>query len=282
MHRWMACLIVLVVVASSSAKTLEEVEKAVTEAMDQHKSVRCKVEMVQDINTGMFKSKTLVRGTLEFKKGKEDLHRSRMEMKGKMSMEVMGNAQQQPMEMLMIDDGQYQYTMMVTGQRRTAIKGRRDPNNALGGKQFFKLQREMATLKLLPDEKAGEVDCYAIEATPKRPMPMFARSVTHISKKTGIARKMTIFDKQGKETMTVRTSDIRLNVDIPDDRFVFKVPAGVTLRDMTKLPSSRPASRPAGPGMKENRRTREPPDLEAILKRLQEQKKQRNEQEEKK
>jgi len=273
MHRWIIGLVVLMFAVPLPAKTLEEVEKAVIEAMDKHRSIRCKVEMLQDVNVGMFKSNTSARGIFESKKNKDGEYRSRIEMKGKMRI---SNAMEQPMEMLAIDDGQYQYTMTVTGQRRNAIKSRCDPNNVLGGKQFFRLQRKIATLKLLPDEKIGNVNCYVVESTPKKPNPMFSRSVASIDKKTGIALKMAVFDKQGNEIMTMKLSDIRLNVDIPDARFVFKVPKGVMLRDMTK-PTSRPASRPAGRGAKGSNDGKEKPDLEAILKQLQERRKQRGE-----
>ena len=273
MHRWIVGLVVLIFAVPLSAKTLEEVEKAVIEAMDKHRSIRCKVEMLQDVNMGMFKSNTSARGIFESKKNKDGEYRSRIEMKGKMRI---SNAMEQPMEMLAIDDGRHQYTMTVIGQRRNAIKSRRDPNNVLGGKQFFELQRKIATLKLLPDEKIGNLDCYVVESTPKNPNPMHSRSVAYIDKKTGVALKMAVFDKQGKEVMTMKLSDIRLNVDIPDARFVFKVPKGVMLRDMTK-PATRPASRPAGRGVKGSNGGREKPDLEAILKQLQERRKQRGE-----
>jgi outer membrane lipoprotein-sorting protein len=279
MHRWIVALVVLLFAVPSSAKTLEEVEKAVIEAMGKHKSIRCKVGMFQHVDTGMLKSKTVAHGTFETKKYSEDKYRSRVELKGAMKMEVMGKAQKQTMEMLAIDDGQHQYTLMVTGQKRTAIKGRRDPNNVFGGKQFFELQREKSTLKLLPDEKVGDADCYVIESKLKQPIPMFSRSVTYIDKKTGITRKMIAYDKLETEMMTAQTSDIRLNVDVPDDRFVFKVPKGVILRDMTKV-ASRPASRPAGWGVRGDGKER--PDLEAILKRFQEQERRRDEQREKK
>lgn len=274
MHHWMVSLVVLACAVPSSAKTLEEVEKAVVEAMERHKSIRGGVEMIQNVDTSILKSKTSARGAFEMKKYPEGTYRSRIEMKGKMSMDVMGTVQEQPMEMLAIDDGQYQHTLMVTGQRSHAIKGRRDPNNVFGGKQFFELQREKSTLKLLPDERIDDADCYVIEATPKQPLPMFARVVTYIQKQTGVARKMSIFDKQGKETMTIKTSDIRLDVDIPDERFVFKVPKGVIMQDMTRT-ATRPASRPASRGAGRGNAGEEVPDLETILKRFQEQKQQR-------
>jgi outer membrane lipoprotein-sorting protein len=272
MHRWTGFVSVLLFVVPASAKTLEEVEKAVTAAMEKHKSVRCKLDMRQQVDTGMLKSKTSANGTFECRKNKDGKYSSRTEMKGRMKMEVMGNAQEQPMEMLMIDDGQYQYTLMTTGRKRHAIKGQREASNAIGGKQFFELQRQMATLKLLPDEKLGDVDCYVIESTPKTPIPMFAKSVNYIDKRRGIALKMVAFDEKGKEMMTMKSSDIRLNVDIPDSRFVFKVPKGVIMRDMTKA-ASRPSSRPTGSGASGGSAGQETPDIEAILKRLQEQQK---------
>jgi hypothetical protein len=62
-----------------------------------------------------------------------------------------------------------------------------------------------------------------------------ARIVNYFDKKTGIGLKTVSFDEKDKAVMTSVTTDVKINADIKDDRFVFKAPEGVQVVDMSNM-----------------------------------------------
>jgi hypothetical protein len=137
----------------------------------------------------------------------------------------------------MIFDGKYHYTLMISGQEKSAFKMANDKSvnmNPNDGQAVFAAQRQAGDLRLLPDESVGGKACYVIETVHKSAGDEAsgkAMMVTHYDKKTGVGMKTVSYDQNGKVIMTSETTEVKTGLSIPDDRFVFKVPAGVQVID---------------------------------------------------
>jgi len=246
MVRRTICLAVVLVVgcamAARAAETLESVEKKIAEQAGKYKTLQETMHMVSDMSFGEgMASKTTMETQMQaMRKGDKVL--SRMDSKSKTVMK-MGDqpAQTQEANMLAINDGEFVYTLTDAGGQKMAQKSKPDPKTAgdpLDVKRSFDAMRKSFNLKLLPDESVDGKDCWAIEAIAKDakdPNMPIARTVSYYEKKTGIAVKAVSYDKAGKVASTMTISDVKVNADIPAERFVFKAPPGVEVMDMTKM-----------------------------------------------
>jgi len=222
---------------------LADVEKKIVEARAKYKSVQTKTKTTQGFKSEQMEMKSETIGIQEFKKKGDKLTLSRVEMTSKGTQKVKGQpAEKIDTKVLMIDDGKFVYTLNTMGKTKMAIKMKRTPG-MFEGKAHFKELRKHFTLKLLPDEKVAGKDVYVIEAKSKNENPLSSKAIHYFDKKTGIGLKMVSYDKKGKAVMTSVTTDVKLNADIKDDRFVFKAPEGVQVTDMTKMgqPDKEPA-----------------------------------------
>jgi outer membrane lipoprotein-sorting protein len=103
-------------------------------------------------------------------------------------------------------------------------------------------------LKLLSDDRVDGIDCYRIEANVKgRPQAgQPAKSVYAFAKDSGMLVQIKNFNDKGEDIGHETYSDVKVNEKIDPQRFVFKAPEGVTVRDRGPAASSGPRP-PAGP-----------------------------------
>ena len=226
------------------AETLEEVQKKLTERALSYKSLAYKQTLVSDTKIGD-DAKTHVEsdGTIEMlRKGEEYIVRS--EQKMKTSSEYAGQKTDQSMRMLMIYDGEYFYTLSESEHGKQAMRQKMANLNNLIKKDMFKELEEAWDLKLLPDEKVNGRAAWVLEMRPKKQtangqpnqaQEFYSRMVHWYDQETGIALKSIGYDKAGKESMKMTASDIKVNPDIPAERFKFTPPEGVPVIDMDAL-----------------------------------------------
>ena len=250
-------VVALFVTGSVLGDKLEEAEKKITEARAKHKSVQTKSKTTQEFKSEQMEMKSETVGTQEYRK-KDGRYLLRVEMKTKGTQKIKGQPDQKiDTTVLMIDDGKFLYTLNTMGTSRTATKMKRNPD-MFEGKAYFKQLRKHFTLKLLPDEKVDGKDAYVIETKPKTDNPATSKAIYYFDKKTGIDLKMVSYDGKGKAVMTTVTTDVKLNAEIKDDRFVFKAPEGVQVADMTKMGQQEQEPTPS----KEEKATTEAPEEE--------------------
>jgi outer membrane lipoprotein-sorting protein len=60
------------------------------------------------------------------------------------------------------------------------------------------------------------------------------KQTLHFRKDSGMNVKMIGRDKSDKVVFSHELQDVKLNTDVPADRFVFKAPPGVEVMDMTQ------------------------------------------------
>jgi outer membrane lipoprotein-sorting protein len=246
------------------AEELDAIEKKVVEQLDKIKSLTSRMAMTQDIKDENMSNKMRSDGTFEYmKKGEKSFFRTDMKMTGETAMKG-AEPQKLDGQMQLISDGDVTYIFNEQGPMKMAYKTKADKNMNLVDKDMFKRLKEDHELKVAADADVDGKSCYVVEATPKKPSGPMTKMVYYMQKDSGLTVKTVGQDKDGKELVVTHMSDIKLNVDIPADRFVFKAPEGVTVMDMTgagghggaggEAPppagESPPPPRPAGGGEK--------------------------------
>ncbi len=225
-------LALLVGAPAASAKTLEEVEKEIGEKYSKLKSLEQKMKFTHEMKTEGFEMKSKGETLFEYKRSGDKAYKYRNEMKTKSEQKIQGEEKKEDSEILTIHDGEYLYSYMVSGDQKRATKAKIDPKlhtDPFDQKTLFESHREHFKMKLLPDEEVDGKSTYVIETTPKdaENNPVAGKTLTYYDKKTGISIKSVSFDKDGKKTGEYVTTDVKIDGNISDDRFVFKAPPGV-------------------------------------------------------
>jgi outer membrane lipoprotein-sorting protein len=234
-------LVSVVVVAAARAASLEEVKKQIVESLGKHKSMQMTSKITQDYRSDDFTLRSTGEVKVEYKRKGEKGFLSRIESKSSDVRKMKDQPEEKKtVSMLNICDGEYMYILTVDGDQKSAMKQKMDPKvnaNPFEGTQAFDLLEKDHVLKLLPDETVDGKSCYVLEMTPKEKdkNPQFGRAVHHYEKKTGLALKTVMYAADGKPSLTSVTTDVKLDGDIPAERFVFKAPAGVEVVDMSKM-----------------------------------------------
>lgn len=215
---------------SAAADAVDDVIKKLDEANAKIKSYTAKMKMDQKMDMGGMKSSTEMSGNIEFarKGGKEMI---RTDMDSKMTTEGGGADMKIVQKSLMVSDGEFMYMLVDTIDG--PMKGKNcTKNKAQADSMSAKNIKAMGDAKALPDAKIEGEDCYVFEVMMKQGMPGM-KQVLSYRKSDGIAAKVvTIMNEKEIGTMTM--SDIKVNTEIPADRFVWKAPEGVECVDMTK------------------------------------------------
>lgn len=217
------------------AESLEDAEKKIIEAYKNTKSCSAKMKMTTEMATSGMTMKQDLDGSLDWSR-QGDQVKFRTEFKGAMVQNMGGNETKSDVDMTAVYDGQYMHTLMTNMGQTMAMKQKLDPKMAsFDAEMTLKQLKEQANLTLLADEKVDGRDCYVIEATMKAQDPMnpMAKQKIYFTKDSGTTVKMLAFDKDGKTVMTMDVSDVKLNQEIPADRFVLAIPEGVQVMDMT-------------------------------------------------
>lgn len=144
---------------------------------------------------------------------------------------------------LVIDDGEYLYNMQTqmgkpNASREKSDTAKRDPA-ANERKAMFETLTKENELKALSDERISGVDCYRIEATARgaRGAGLPAKSVFAFAKDTGMLMQVKNFNDKGEDIGHETYSDVKINEKLDPQRFVFKAPDGVTVKDRGAAPA---------------------------------------------
>jgi len=231
-----ACLMAVSLTAVVRAgDSVEDVEKKLVEAHSKIKSYTSKTKTVQNFDMGQGnKMSSDYGGTIEWKRDGEK-HLFRTEMKGTTTQSMGGTDNKMDVSVLMISDGNFLYSLSEQMGQKMAIKQKPDTSMTGDPKKLFDKIHSDNTVNLLPDEKVDGVSAVVFEVIPKDESgggPV-AKSIMYFAKDTGINVKVVGKDKDGKEVFTNSSTDIKLNTEIPNDRFVFTAPEGVEVMDMT-------------------------------------------------
>lgn len=242
------------------ADTLEEVENRIAEAIQKHKSLIITMRVMFDRKLGALEVKSKSETVSEYRILGDGHWLARIETKQRGTLRFQDAPERKTeSSTLTIRDGTHNYTYYESEERKHVMKSRIDPErltDPLGVRAQFKALRDSVVQKLIRDETVDGKRCYVIETTLRKEEAAhedldFVRSVTWYDKESGVMLKAAGYDESGREVMSFVTTEVRIDADIPDDRFVFKAPAGVDVVDLDALeeeahdgrPDDRPAAR---------------------------------------
>lgn len=236
-----SCLIVAVVAIATghvlAGETLESVEKKIVEQWEKHRSVSASFAMTQNMETSGMKADSTSEGTYEYMKDGER-HLYRMDMTTTMVQDLGGQTMKSLSKIMMIDDGEFQYTLAEVQQLNEpmVIKAKSNPTKINGcGKAMFDSLHKQYDLKLMPDKTVSGKSVYVIQGTPKATSSAPRGGFFYYFRKDiGMPVKIVYLDKDGKTVQTMTYSDIKLNAKIDRNRFVFKAPDGAQFKDTTE------------------------------------------------
>ena len=215
--------------AAVSAETVEEVSKKIAAASEKLNSFSAKTKMVIEMKQEGFSMVSTTDGTTEMlRKGSDFLLRS--ENKSVSETNVGGNVTKQESSVLYVTDGSFAYSISEAAGTKSAQKMKLEKPEV----DPFKVWRNTAELKVLPDSSSDGRAAWVIEATPKPDQSGQGKTVIHYDKESGQMIKMVTYTPDGKPMSTMTYSDIKINDKISPDRFIFKAPPGVEVQDLSK------------------------------------------------
>jgi outer membrane lipoprotein-sorting protein len=217
------------------ADELEKVEKKLAEGWKKHKSMTAKFTMVTKMEQPGFAMESTSKGTQEtMRKGEQLLFHT--EMTTTTVQKVGDQESKSESKMTVVCDGTHTYTLSEMMGQKTAVKSKVNPQSVGDPEATFEFLRKDYTLKLLPEETVEGRKTFVIEATPKQTQPMGpGKSVYFFLQDEGALVKMVASDQAGKPMTTMTYSDIKFDVKIDPQRFVFKAPEGVQVMDQTAV-----------------------------------------------
>lgn len=245
--RWAVVAGVLVGLATVTAAgdDLASVEKRLQAAWEKHKSMACKMKSTGRMTLGDSTAETMAEGTCEYLR-KEGKTQTRLELKTAIVQKVGEEEMKMDQEVLLIVDGQHQYTLASAMGQKMAMKSDIDPQFSGEPKALFAQLHKDSELKLLPEETIDGRKTFVVEATPKATgAKPFSRSLSYFDQEHGVLLKSVQYDASGAAVQTSTYTDVKIDVDIDPQRFVFKLPEGVPLMDQTKKPGA--TEEPAAP-----------------------------------
>jgi outer membrane lipoprotein-sorting protein len=245
------------------ADTLESVEKTIIEKAGSLTAYQGKMVSTQNMQNPQMKYEAQNDMTYEcLKKGDKWLYRT--EGKTKSVSVVEGQEQKQDVNMLIVCDGQFVWTLTDANGQKNVMKTRPEGEfSMVTDKTYFENMQKDYDLKLMPDETVDGKPAWVIQATSREPATEgdAATMITYFDKETGISIKTVGKDTAGKVIMTSVTKDVKVNAAIPADRFVFKAPEGVPVMDLTQQEMGSPekgATEPAAPAPKDPKADKKP------------------------
>ena len=214
--------------SAAVADDLQALEKKITAGWDKHKSMTAKMTMTLHMGNHATGA-----GTFEvLNKGGKVL--SRMEMKVEMVHKAGDQEMRMEQRITSIVDGEYTYMVMDMMGQKTAMKMNIDPEKSADPKSMFASLRKTTELKLLPDETIDGKKVHVLEATPKEVSAVpIAKEIYYFQQEAGILVKLISYGADGKPIQTMSITDVKFDIDIDPQRFVFKAPPGVQVIDQT-------------------------------------------------
>ncbi|MFO0974389.1 MAG: outer membrane lipoprotein-sorting protein [Phycisphaerae bacterium] len=225
--------------SAKNQQTVEGVITRVTEIMAKHKSLSYLSELKFDYQFPQYSSKGETRTQCEYvKRGLSVIFRQ--DTTTTQSTKTAGTDSKMTIKSLVVGDGEFVYSLSDTNDQKTAVKQRYNPTivfNPFDQRAAYEQSKQQFDYRLLPDETVGGKPCWVFELKPKDPVSaaQMIRTLMYIEQESGVAVKNVSFDKDNKQTGLMTTTHIQFDAAVPDDHFVFKAPAGVTVQDLSRI-----------------------------------------------
>lgn len=232
---------------AAAEDTLEDVQKRILEVWGRQKSLKATVEMKASMERGPQKIDSAGAGSVEMlRKGEIMMTRSELKTSGTRKQ----GEQEQKFESATtsVDNGEFVLSLEESQGNKRAVKGISGTTQTSDVARLFTALTREHNLKLLPNEKVGDVAVFVIEAERKAQgqFPV-AKMVLSFSQDHGYLVRNMLYTKEGTLLQQVMFSDVKVDADIPAERFTLQIPEGVQVTDMTQRQRPPAASQPAPP-----------------------------------
>lgn len=218
-------------------RTFEAVRQAIIDQVAGHRSIQYKMHFESEMTAGETVAKT-VGDTLFAGAKRDDARMFRMEIQSSTTRTTGDKSEVIASSILALNDGKHGYVVQEAQGQKSAVKHKADARPARNPTDYklnFDTLVAENDIKLKADETVDGIEAYVVESAPKKPdASPYSRAVTYFRRDTGLMLKSVSYDKQDQPVMTMTFSDYRLDEDISPDRFVFTLPDGVELVDMTR------------------------------------------------
>ncbi len=223
------------------ADTLESVEKTIVERSRSVSSLQFDMKTVADYSTAQFGFTQTSQGRYEYlKKGDKMLYR--IESEDRAVTKTGDTEKTSNVVTTIVFDGKFLYSLRDTDGKKSATKQKAPNSGWFADQAYFDTMKRSYDLKLLPDETVDGRPVYVIEARIKAAGAPPISTIMYHDKETGLGIKTVTKNASGKVTSTSTFSNLKINPSISPNRFVFKLPPGVELVDLTQ--SQQPQAQP--------------------------------------
>lgn len=218
--------------------TLASVEREMAAKWDSYRTVIAEVTVDTEIKIEGSTTRTKLVSTWEYmRQGEKTLIHQEGRTRGAEERTGMP-VRKIDQRLITIADGEFLYSMTDAFGPMAAYKSEQGTTqDTMGGSGLFRNLHEKYNLTLMPDEEFEGRPVYVIEAIPKeKTSPYEDRMVYYLDKKTGVAVKAASGTLDGNVSIVMTARKLRFNEALKPERFVFELPEGVPLMDMTRRP----------------------------------------------
>jgi outer membrane lipoprotein-sorting protein len=239
-------VVMFLTVSALSEATIESVEKEIQAAWEKVNSFTAHMDLHTRQPLGPMSVDSKGGGEMEFLKV-EGKPRYRIEMTITIgsNIPVLKNAESR---VLTVFDGEKVYNEVYIEMldKREVGTVEPDPGDLKSPKSgdglIESVRSQGGQIRLLPDDAVSGVAAYAFEIIPSEKMlPKSSvqpeKVIVHVAKDSGILLKTAAFDAAGEAFMTVSYSNVKINPELSPDRFVYEIPPGVKVKDLSKMKS---------------------------------------------
>ncbi|MCC6360915.1 MAG: outer membrane lipoprotein carrier protein LolA [Phycisphaerales bacterium] len=227
---WVGMAAGLLLAGSAAADELQAAQKKIVDKWNDVKTLTASVSQKNKLKNGGLTGT----GTYEYAR-----HDGKFLYRLKLDKELVANPAGKEMKFAekteTIHDGEATYTLSEAMGRKNATKEQAAPEKPEGGdrKTMFEKLNKDNVVKLLPEAKVGETECYVMEATPNAPKSraQVIKTVFYFAKETGMIMQIVGKNSENEDAEVMTFSEIKVNEKIDPDRFKFKAPEGVQVRE---------------------------------------------------
>ncbi len=222
--------------ASGEGDSLEEAEKAIITRFATIQSCVATVRTLETAGSGSSSARSESTRYVEWvRKGNGFLYRA--ESTSKTTQSDSNQSITQEAEATTVSDGVSVVTLADRNGEQTAIKRKADITHTPDIRALLDALKSEQVLHRLPDIKVGLDDCFVIQGIPRnRTDSDIGQTVIYFRKDIGLDVRTVAYDKKNQPVYTSTTTDIRINVELPPDRFRIVIPDGVKLVDQINGP----------------------------------------------
>lgn len=217
---------------STPAGTVKAVEEDLVEKWSHVKSVSATMAIDTKKKIAVGNLKVSSKGSFELvKEGNKRF--LRWDMHAVSTLEKDGKEEQEKSSTLTITDGEYTWGLAEQEGKRMYLKANIDDAYHLGVRRLLATLRENGEIKVLPDESLGGQAVKVLSVDLMEEGERAGTMTYYFAKDTGLLLKTVTAGLGGEGSVVTLLTDVKLNVEIPRDRFVFRAPEGVEVQDMT-------------------------------------------------